>query len=476
MSDPTQDNAAAIEQQTIGQVPDSERHGRVRNLFTLWFGSNIMLLTVVTGALATTVYGLPLGWAVLGLVVGNLFGAVFMALHSAQGPHLGVPQMIQSRGQFGSYGALFVVGVVIIMYLGFIASNIVLGGQSVNELIHGVSVDAGIIICAVVGLAICAFGHDMIHLVNKVLAPLCGVVLVMAVVALFIKGTPPGALSHGAVTFGGFVATIAVAVLWQIAYAPYVSDYSRYLPADTPASRTFWASYWGCVLGSAGPMILGALLGSVVPKASTVSAMHSTAGAVGWIVVLVLGVGMVNAISINIYGGVLGTITGGQTFRASWVPRGAVRLGLSLLFTVVAAVMAIAGKDNFVQNYTNFIFLLLYLLIPWTGINLVDYYLVKHGRYDVRSFFEENGGIYGRLNIPAALVYVVGVGVEVPFIATTLFTGPVGKALDGADISWLVGLAVVCPLYYWAARQRLIREPVRIAGQETEIPVVEAGV
>jgi NCS1 nucleoside transporter family len=467
---------AAIEQRTIAQVPDSERKGRVRNLFTIWFGSNIMLLTVVTGALATTVYGMPLGWAAVALIVGNLFGAVFMALHSAQGPRLGVPQMIQSRGQFGAYGALVVVAVVIIMYLGFIASNVVLGGQSLNNLVSGISVDLGIIICSVVGLVICAFGHDMIHLVNRVLSPLCGIVLVLAVVALFIKGAPHGTLTRGSVTFSGFVATVAVAVLWQIAYAPYVSDYSRYLPADTPPSKTFWASYWGCVLGSAGPMIFGALLGSAAPAASTISEMHTSAGAVGWIVVLVIGFGMVNTISINIYGGVLGAITTGQTFRASWVPRGAVRLGLSVLFTVVAAVMAIAGKNNFVTNYTNFIFLLLYLLIPWTGINLVDFYLVKHGNYDVSSFFKDDGGIYGRINVPACIVYVIGVAVEVPFIATTLFTGPVAKSLNDADISWLVGLVVVCPLYYWAARRFLSRQQIRIDGQETEIPVVDVGV
>jgi NCS1 family nucleobase:cation symporter-1 len=476
MSEDRAEKAAAIEQRTIAQVPDSERHGRVRNLFTIWFGSNVMLLTIVTGALATTAYGLPLSWAALAVVVGNLFGAVFMALHSAQGPRLGVPQMIQSRGQFGAYGALVVVAVVIIMYLGFIAANAVLGGQSVNNLVPGISVNVGIILCSLVGLAICVYGHDMIHLVNKVLAPLSGVVLVLAVVALIIKGVPSGTFSRGGWSFSGFMSTVAVAVLWQIAYAPYVSDYSRYLPADTPPSRTFWASYWGCVLGSALPMIFGALLGAMAPAASSISEMHSSAGAVGWIVVLVLGCGIVNTNAINIYGGVLGTITAGQTFKADWLPRGSTRAGLATLFTVIAGVMAIVGKDNFVENYTNFIFLLLYLLIPWTGINLVDFYLVKHGKYDVASFFKRDGGVYGLFNKPACAVYVIGVAVQVPFIATTLFTGPVAKSLSDVDLSWLIGLAVVCPLYYWAATRFLHTERLMVDDEEIEVPVVEAGV
>jgi NCS1 family nucleobase:cation symporter-1 len=51
-----------IEDKTIQPIPLNERHGRPRDLFSLWFGSNIMLLTVVTGARATSVYQLPSGW------------------------------------------------------------------------------------------------------------------------------------------------------------------------------------------------------------------------------------------------------------------------------------------------------------------------------------------------------------------------------------------------------------------------------
>ncbi|MFF9511347.1 cytosine permease [Streptomyces sp. NPDC014724] len=49
------------------------------------------------------------------------------ALHSAQGPQLGVPQMIQSRGQFGYVGALAVVLVVIVMYQGLAAMRLAAG-------------------------------------------------------------------------------------------------------------------------------------------------------------------------------------------------------------------------------------------------------------------------------------------------------------------------------------------------------------
>ena len=55
----------------------------------------------------------------------------------------------------------------------------------------------------------------------------------------------------------GFLGAVSAAALWQIAYAPYVSDYSRYMPRDTGARPAFWASYWGCTLGSLLPDDVG---------------------------------------------------------------------------------------------------------------------------------------------------------------------------------------------------------------------------
>ncbi len=141
-------NEIVIEKHTIGYVPPEDRHGKVRDLFTLWFGTNIAPLPVVTGAAGITVFNLNLFWCIIAIIVGHLVGGVFMALHSAQGPQMGIPQMIQSRGQFGSYGALIVVVIAAVMYLAFFASNIVLAGQSLHGIFEGVPVYVGIILGA----------------------------------------------------------------------------------------------------------------------------------------------------------------------------------------------------------------------------------------------------------------------------------------------------------------------------------------
>src|ERR1700723_4314195 len=146
----SRERPAQIEKHTIYQIPLDQRPGKARHLFTLWLGANINVLPVVTGALATTLFGQSFLAGSIAIVVGNLVGTIFMALHAAQGPRLGVPQMVQSRGQFGARGAAFVVALVVLMYTGYGATALVTGGQSLHFILPAISERAGILAIAVV--------------------------------------------------------------------------------------------------------------------------------------------------------------------------------------------------------------------------------------------------------------------------------------------------------------------------------------
>jgi nucleobase:cation symporter-1, NCS1 family len=70
----------------------------------------------------------------------------------------------------------------------------------------------------------------------------------------------------------------------------------------------------------------------------------------------------------------------------------------------------------------------------------------------VDSFLRPDGGIYGRFNIPAVCCYILGTLVQLPFVSTPLYRGPIARALHDADLSWLVGLVVTSVAYYALAR------------------------
>lgn len=156
-----------VERRSIDVVPDDERHGSPWSQFTLWFGANMQITAIVDGALAV-VFGADALWAIIGLLIGNVLGGVVMALHSAQGPRLGLPQMISSRAQFGVYGAVVPLVLVILLYLGFAATGAVLAGQAVNALLHVDATWVGIIVFGALTAVIATLGYRLIHIIGRI--------------------------------------------------------------------------------------------------------------------------------------------------------------------------------------------------------------------------------------------------------------------------------------------------------------------
>src|ERR1700691_1068247 len=124
-----------IEARSIDYVPVAERHGGLASQFSLWLAANLQITAIVTGALAV-IFGGDVFWSLVALVIGQLIGGTVMALHGAQGPQLGLPQMISSRVQFGVYGAMIPIVLVCLMYVGFSASGSVLACQAVAQLFN----------------------------------------------------------------------------------------------------------------------------------------------------------------------------------------------------------------------------------------------------------------------------------------------------------------------------------------------------
>jgi NCS1 family nucleobase:cation symporter-1 len=224
------------------------------------------------------------------------------------------------------------------------------------------------------------------------------------------------------------------------------------MPENTGVVPSFWGTYAGAALGSIFPEILGAMIGLIVGNGSVVNGFLAASGGLGIVIAVIFTVALACATAINIYCGVLASLTLIQTFVKGWMPGINARIVASVAIFAVGLVVGIVGQANFLENYMNFLYVLLYVLVPWTAINLVDYYLVRHGSYDVASFIESDGGIYGKFQWPAIACYVAGIIIEVPFMSQTLYTGPVAKMLGGADISWIVCLTIISPVYYLVSK------------------------
>ncbi|MFF0292887.1 cytosine permease [Kitasatospora sp. NPDC004614] len=121
------------------------------------------------------------------------------------------------------------------------------------------------------------------------------------------------------------------------------------------------------------------------------------------------------------------------------------------MIELVVFVVALALPADYLSNFNNFVLLMLYFLVPWTAVNLVDFYFVRRGHYAITAIFDPKG-IYGRWSWQGLTAYTVGFAAMVPFFATSFWTGPAAEALGGADISFVVDLIVSGALYYALTR------------------------
>ena len=217
---------AVIEERSIDFIPEADRHGSVWNLGRIWLAINLTILTIGTGALSVTL-GLNFAWSILAIILGNVFGALLMAAHSAQGPHLGIPQMIQSRAQFGVVGAIIPLLLVIVMYIGYASTGLVYSAQTFNALFPQVPGPVIIVASSIVTAVIVIIGYDAIHTAFKWLSIVFSILFVVVTIYAFNMPLAPGSITFCPVDFGMFLLAVSIAATWQISYAPYVADYSR---------------------------------------------------------------------------------------------------------------------------------------------------------------------------------------------------------------------------------------------------------
>ncbi len=459
-----------IELHSIDYVPASERHGKVSHLGAIWFVSNINLTAMATGITALSI-GAGLTWTIIATVIGSLFGTFFMAFHSAQGPQLGLPQLVQSRPQFGYLGAAVTVWVfALVNYIAYNTSDAILSGDAFNAL-FGINTSVGYFLAAAVAALIALYGYHWIHRINRWLTwPLLAVMALLTLAALVTVDVPDGAYALGEFKAAPFMTVFVILAGFQLGWAPYVSDYSRYLPAEAGVRSTFWWTYLPSAVSGLWVFVIGSISSaSAGPDATPVQAFKAVGDSLfpgfGWIAVFSLLIGLLSVMAINQYGGMMSMISIRDSIKPVQPSRRIRAIGIGAMFVVVWAVAQFVGVERFNLFYGNVLIFLAYLFTPWTAINLVDFFFVRRGLYSIREMFSPDG-VYGRWGWRGQTAYLVTLAIMAPFMVTTPFTGPLATALGGVDYAMFIGLPLAGLLYWWLARGIDLAAERRIVEEE----------
>ena len=448
---PSREGDLSIEGHGMEPIPESARYGSVNRLFTVWFSPNLVPAAFFVGTLAAADF-IGLGWwtGLAAIVVGNVIGAGLVAYISAMGPQTGMAQIPASRLPFGKS----IVVPAVINWLSTIAwdaINAFFGAYAISVVTgDAVPFPVGLLIVVACQAALSIVGYEAIHTFERWAA--IGLAILFAVVTVAVLGKMNFSLADGsAAGIGSFILMTTIAGSFNLAWALYASDYSRYLPVNTPRSQIFSRTFLGLGLSAIWIEALGlAVVGALGTAGDTVHQINGLVGGgiVGTLAMVAIFFGTVAVNSMNDYTGSLSLLAAGIR-----VPR-PISAGIVAVLSFLATLYLY--YNNFSSTVENYLLVITYWIGPWAAIVIIDWRRRgDRARGDRAVAFSMLPS--GR---NALIALVVGFAASIPFMNQTLFVGPLVNTLGGADIAYVVGFIVSAIVYSILEGQQSTAVPV----------------
>ncbi|MEU6480348.1 cytosine permease [Streptomyces sp. NPDC047017] len=426
-----------VEARGITPVPEDARYGGPGRLFTVWFAPNLTMTGVFTGTVGVTL-GLDFTTALAAVVLGTLLGAVPTAYLGTWGSRTGAAQLPLARLAFG--GSVALPGAL--QWLSSIAWDALIGlfgGDALAQL-SGWPFWAGVLVMLAAQGALGVLGYEAIHRLQTVMTfALAAAFVLLAVKLLHGTHAAQPATAHGADRAGAFVLTCTVALSLALSWAPYASDFSRYLPPTASRRRMFWCTLLGIGVSFVAVQALG-LWGAAEFTDQTAHGVDRLlgGGVLGTFGLLAVALAALCSNAMNDYSGSLALQTMGVRLPRPVAAACAAVLGFPLVLWMHAA--------DTTARFQNVLLFVGYWIPAFVAIVVVDWAArarVRGGRpVDLAEEAARPQPWW-----PALTAFVVAFAAAVPFMDTGLYVGPAARALHGADLAYPVAFAAALLVY-----------------------------
>jgi len=436
------------------QIPDSERHGHPRSQFTLWFAANMVLAVLVSGFFSS-LFGLSVIQGLTAVAAGTLLGVLVMGVLAGIGTKLGVPQQVQGRGPMGFFGNFLPITVLtIVSAIGWTAVNTVFAVIALQTLVDVPFGLAAALIFAVQSV-FAIWGHNLVHLVNKIAT----VVLTILFVVISIMSLRESDFTLGVNTsaplymgsFAGWVTFAGFFFAYVMTWTPFASDFSRYLPRNTShakvvgytAAGSFIAMVW---LGS-----IGVLVSSFAGELDAIPALAKLTGSWAPVAMLTVVLSTLPVSAMNLYGGSLSLLT---------IKVPVSRIAGVIIVAALSLGMTLLMQTNPYGGFYDFLSVLAYLVVPFSTVLLLDYYvrMRKNVASAVADLFNT-----GRRFEWGFVAWIIGCLVSALFWNTSLFVGPFASLANTfGDLGFITG-AIASAVAYLALYKLPVPAGMRVA-------------
>ncbi|KAJ7062730.1 putative cytosine-purine permease [Mycena amicta] len=442
----TLERKVGIEARGIQRVPEDQRFGGPSGNFWIWLAANTVLPTFGIGILGPGIFFLGLGDSMLTIFFTNIFTAILPAYMATFGPKLGLRQMTQARYSWGWHGAKIVALLNCIACVGWSAINSIAGAQTLRAVANETISDAaGVVIIAVITLALGMLGYKYVHVYEKWswIPTAITFFIVLGCAAKHLVNVP---METGQAEASNVLSFMGVCFGFCIGWVSLASDYNVYQPAETPAWKTFAWTYSGliiplvliqwlgaaimCVAGGAAPSNqdwvdaynaneLGGLLNAVlVPVVGNFGKFC--------MVLLVLSVVANNIINVYSMGMSISVI-------GVWIAK-IPRLVWPIVITAIYIPIAIAGADSFSTSLEDFMNVLGYWLSIFVSVVLLEHFLFRRGssgytQYDVANTWNRQDKT--PVGIAALVAFLFGALGTAMGMAQIWYIGKIGALVGG---------------------------------------------
>lgn len=455
-----------IETFSFEQIPDEARTARPVDMFRLLFGGCNTFSTVLLGAMPIMM-GLSLQASFCAILFGLILGTGILAPMSMFGPRNGTNDPVSSGAHFGIHGRIAGSFLALITAMIFYALAVWSSGDALVGGAHklaglptnNVTLSIAYGVFAVLVLAICVFGFQLMLWVNKIAVWAASLLFVLGIVAFghSVDWNYAGHVSMGQPHFWAlFVGAAMVAMSNPLSFAATLGDWTRYIPRNTPRHRVVLAATLAQT-ATLVPFCFGIATATLV--AQHAPGYLENADYVGgllaispsWFfmpVCLIATVGGISTGTTALYG------TGLDV--SSIFPKYLSRVTATLLVGVLSITIIYVGRFMFslIDSISTLASIIVVFSCPWAAIMLIGFFH-RRGFYlpdDLQVF---NRGLRGGhywfthgWNLRAMGAWVVGAFVGLAFANMPgEFSGPLASFTGELDLSVPISIVVSAVLY-----------------------------
>lgn len=464
-STPAGNRFGQVEHVGIDYLPEQARDSRPRNLFAVFTGSNLGWTYAVFGWLAIQL-GLPVWGALTSTLVGFLAGVLVIAPATIIGPRTGTNMTVSSGAFFGIRGRFIGTGISLGFALLFAALTVWTSGDAlagVAARLTGAELGDGFLalsyaLVVILVIAAALYGHGTIIGIQKFVAPVAAVILLLGFVA-FADDFDPSRADTGAYALGGYWQTWALnAVIifaGPISFAPVVGDYTRRISRRYSDLQVAGALCSGMFLGLMLPAMLGIFTAVSFAEPAGGYLTDLVVAAPAWYVLPIALLALVGGLGQ----GVLTLYAAGLDLE-TFVPRFS-RVHTTALTAAAATVLLYVGVFvlDAVDSITAATVVLTAVAAPWAMVVAIGSLRCRATGYDphdLQAYAQRrHGGRYwfsAGWNLPAVVAWLAGSVFGLLSVHTQLYSGPLADSFQGVDLSAVGPMLITAVVYGLAIR------------------------